>query len=293
MHFTLYILSCILRVIEGKRGCVMTEYLMIVAVFTVPVLVLEIIMGRHKGVYKKEEFLVLLGSFFLGRNFVVPLVTALIAGLYLLFFPQYKGALGHVSFLLAYPVLLLVDEFCFYWVHRWAHVSHHPENNSLLWKMHRTHHAGKYMNVLLNCRVNLSWFLVVPTAWVNGLALYLGMFEVVAVNMLVKMGWNLITHSNFRWDDGVRSHRLFGPIFRALEHVVVSPGIHHTHHGYGRDGANYKNFGVVLSLYDWIFGTLHIPQGRPSKYGLPGKNAHWLEELFYPVVRIGAKAPSK
>ena len=32
--------------------------------------------------------------------------------------------------------------------------------------------------------------------------------------------------------------------------------------------------------------TLHIPDGRPYRYGIPGHDAHWLEELAYPLVRI-------
>lgn len=86
--------------------------------------------------------------------------------------------------------------------------------------------------------------------------------------------------------DAVRRHRLFGPMFRAAEHVIVSPGIHHTHHGFGKDGASYRNFGVMLSVWDWLFGTLHIPEGRPYRYGIPGHNAHWLEELAYPLIRM-------
>ena len=62
--------------------------------------------------------------------------------------------------------------------------------------------------------------------------------------------------------------------------------------GYGRDGKAFRNFGTIISLYDWIFGTLHIPEGRPSRYGLPGANAHWLEELFYPLVRTRRTKPA-
>jgi sterol desaturase/sphingolipid hydroxylase (fatty acid hydroxylase superfamily) len=65
--------------------------------------------------------------------------------------------------------------------------------------------------------------------------------------------------------------------------------IHHTHHGFGKDGASYRNFGVMLSLWDWLFGTLHIPEGRPHRYGIPGHDAHLLEELLYPLVRIDTK----
>ncbi len=258
-----------------------------VAVATVFLLLLEIVTGRHKGVYQPGDFKLLLGSFMLGRGVMALLAAALVAGIYNLVIPASTGTLDGTSFWLALPLLMLVDEFCFYWVHRWAHEGMGPRKwLGGLWKIHRTHHSGKHMNVMLNFRLNLSWYFIIPAAWVNGLALHLGLAEAVVTNILIKQVWNVVTHSNFRWDDPIRRHRVLGRYFRALEHVLVSPGIHHTHHGYGKDGATYRNFGVVLSLYDWLFGTLKIPEGRPARYGLPGPTAHWLEELFYPLVRI-------
>src|SRR3546814_11228835 len=87
----------------------------------------------------------------------------------------------------------------------------------------------------------------------------------------------------FRWDDAIRRSRRFGRLFRAIETVLVSPGIHHTHHGYGRDGASFRNYAVTFSFLDRIFGTLHIPEGRPANYGLPGPTPPWFEEVFFPV----------
>jgi len=116
-------------------------------------------------------------------------------------------------------------------------------------------------------------------------AAYLGLGTAGAMAVTTIYAWNLITHAHFRWDDAVRRHRIFGPAFRAFEHVIASPGIHHSHHGYGKDGGNFRNYAVTFSFLDAIFGTLHIPEGRPWRYGLPGQNAHWSEEVLYPLVR--------
>ncbi|MFV8817010.1 sterol desaturase family protein [Haliea sp. E17] len=262
-----------------------------VGVATAVILLLEVITGRHRGVYAKGDFIVMLGSVVLGRGVMGPLAAGLIALLYGLVLPgQLRGILSGMSVWVQVPLVLLVGEFFFYWVHRWAH---QPLQHPILWKIHRTHHAARHMNVLLNFRLNLSWFLIIPSAWISGLALYLGLYEGVLGYIVALQIWNTVTHSHFRWDDTVRSHRYAGPLFRALEHVLVSPGIHHTHHGFGRDGKNYRNFGTVVSVYDWMFGTLHIPDGRPANYGLPIRDPHWLEQLFYPLVRMPApqKAP--
>jgi sterol desaturase/sphingolipid hydroxylase (fatty acid hydroxylase superfamily) len=149
--------------------------------------------------------------------------------------------------------------------------------------MHRTHHTAKYVNVLLNFRISLFWALVAGLTWVMSLAVYLGQAKAAGAAVIVFSFWGIFTHSDFRWDDAIRRHRILGPAFRGLEHVFISPGIHHSHHGYGKDGGSYRNFGIFLSIYDWLFGTLHIPEGRPFRYGLPGTTPHWADDAFSPL----------
>jgi sterol desaturase/sphingolipid hydroxylase (fatty acid hydroxylase superfamily) len=126
---------------------------------------------------------------------------------------------------------------------------------------------------------------VVPTPWVLGVATCLGLGQAAALTLLVVFGWNLLTHSHFRWDDALRRHPLTRRAMAVFENVIVTPGIHHTHHGYGRDGKSFRNYAVMFSFIDRLFGTLHVPEGRPAHYGLPGPNAHWAEETFFPLYR--------
>lgn len=268
----------------------MANYMVWVLVGSMLLLLVEVLSGRHRNVYRPGDFKILIGSVLIGRGFMAIVASATVATLYSFVLPVYQGYFAEASFWFVLPLLVLIDEFFFYWVHRFAHQGFAPDSRlGWLWKLHRTHHSGRHMNVLLYYRLNLFWYFVIPSAWVLGAALYLGLGKAVLGVIVIKNIWNVVTHSNFRWDDVLRSSRFSGPVFRALEHVFVSPGIHHTHHGYGKDGKTYRNFGVVLSLYDWVFGTLHIPEGRPDHYGLPGKDAHWLEELFYPLVNFERK----
>jgi hypothetical protein len=52
----------------------------------------------------------------------------------------------------------------------------------------------------------------------------------------------------------------FGPV---IEHVLNSPAQHQIHHS---DAVRHhdKNFGVNLSVWDWMFGTLYLTQSRPE-----------------------------
>jgi len=264
----------------------MQQFFIWVAAGTALILAAEVIMGRHRGAYTRGDIPLLVISFVSGRAVVGPMMVAVIAAIYAFLLPEWKGALASTPFWIGFPALLLFEEFVFYWVHRISHQNRNSKEQ-MFWKLHRTHHSGRHMNVVLQARVNLFWYVIIPTGWTLGLGLYLGLEQAAAAASVTIVAWNTVTHSSFRWDDAVRRHRIFGPIFRAIEHVFVSPGIHHTHHGYGRDGAGYRNFGTVLSVWDWLFGTLHIPEGRPWRYGNPGPTAHWTEELFYPLVGFG------
>jgi len=251
---------------------------------TLIVLVLEIAFGRHKGVHRPRDFFLMGSSFLIGRILLAPVTALFTSGVWAFTLGDaYQDSLSDLPLWAALALVLLGGELVFYWVHRWAH---QPRRFPILWKIHRTHHSAPYMNVLTTFRLNLAWYFIIPAGWANGLALYLGMTEAVFFYIGMLTIWNTVTHADFRWDDRIRASTTWGPAFRAFEHVFVSPGIHHTHHGYGRDGKSYRNLCTILSFWDWVFGTLHIPEGRPAHYGVPGHNAHWLEELAYPLVRM-------
>ncbi|MDB6061945.1 MAG: Sterol desaturase [Verrucomicrobiaceae bacterium] len=251
------------------------------------VLVAELCAGRLKTLFTKHDVLTTATCMLVGMSVMRPLAGLLIAHLFALLLPAYAGALSAIPLWSGIPLVLLTTEFCFYWVHRMAH---NPKKHPFLYRLHRTHHSASFMNISVFWRVNVFWTFVTPHGWVLGLAIYLGMTQAAAVSILVIMFWNIFTHSDFRWDDWLRRRPRAARVLRLIEHVVVTPGMHHTHHGYGRDGKSYRNFAVFFSFYDFLFGTIHHPQGRPAQYGLPGAEVGWLEQALYPLVWRKTKA---
>lgn len=246
------------------------------------VLLLEIVAGRHRNLYSRNDWLVNGLCIVVGSS-VRPMLAVIVATAIGLLLPNGRNALADVPFWQALIAIVLLAEFANYWAHRGAHNFERHRYFDWLWRLHRVHHTAKYMNVLLHFRVSLFWTLVSGLTWVVSLAVYLGQGAAAGVAIFIFALWGVVTHSHFRWDDWLRKRPLAGKVLRALEHVIVTPGLHHAHHGYGRDGGLQRNFGVLLSIYDWAFGTLHIPQGRPKFYGIPRPTPHWAEEVFFPL----------
>jgi sterol desaturase/sphingolipid hydroxylase (fatty acid hydroxylase superfamily) len=73
---------------------------------------------------------------------------------------------------------------------------------------------------------------------------------VVAAYALSTFVLAAFTHGNIRWPSVVE--RFLQPILNTLE-------MHRIHHSIMQEESN-TNFGVVLSIWDRIFGTLRLPQ---------------------------------
>ncbi|MFA7555589.1 MAG: sterol desaturase family protein [Spongiibacteraceae bacterium] len=254
------------------------------------VLVLEILKGRHRNIYRKEDIIITGGAFLLGRNLVAPLLAVGMAAGFAKLMPALKGSLSDAPIWAATLSLLLIGEFLFYWVHRAAH---NPRKHPHLFNMHATHHSARFLNLSVMSRYNVFWPIVQPYAWMASLGFYLGMTEAVTLFFICIMIWNTLTHTHFRWDDTISEHLSFGPkLVQVVELIFITPKLHHTHHGYGKNGKAYRNFCTIFSFYDRLFGTLYIPQGRPEHYGIMGKNidnTHYLEQLFYPFYTTSKK----
>ena len=74
----------------------------------------------------------------------------------------------------------------------------------------------------------------------------------------------------------------FGPV---IEHVVNSPAQHQIHHSDAPRHFN-KNFGINLSLWDWMFGTLYVTQRKPEpiQFGAGERDDHRYLTLYSLIV---------
>lgn len=190
---------------------------------------------------------------FIGLSGLVDLLvnTALISLVVWLagFFPA--AMLQDVPLSVGIVGVLLVGGFGDYWAHRWAH------EWSWWWKLHAVHHAPHRMVALNNMRLH-PIDLGLKLAFANVPVLMLGFSpEALALAGAVK-GLNIaFQHADLDLQHGF------------INYVFSTNSLHRWHHSANAKEAN-RNYGGVLSIYDLLFGSFHLPTdtAEPKKMGL-------------------------
>jgi len=128
-----------------------------------------------------------------------------------------------------------------------------------LWTFHKVHHSITTMDWIGNWHFHwmeivvyrcLQWL---PLAWLD--AAPEATFAVAVVSTI----WGDLNHANLNVELG------------RLGYVFNSPRMHLWHHDQSAEGGIAKNFGVIFSLWDFLFGTAFWPRDRePVQLGYPG-----------------------
>ncbi len=157
-------------------------------------------------------------------------------------------------------LLLLASDFSTYWVHRVHH--EHPT----LWPFHAVHHSAEVLTPVTVYRKHPLYTLIsgtvrgVLTGALQGLLLalfvdHLAPAQILGVNAFY-LAFNALT-ANLRHTHVWLS---FGPV---LERLFISPAQHQVHHSSAVEHHN-RNYGEVLAVWDWMFGTLYVPARREA-----------------------------
>jgi sterol desaturase/sphingolipid hydroxylase (fatty acid hydroxylase superfamily) len=220
-----------------------------VALFLI-IYLLEWKQGADRSHYKSRAFLndVAYTLFYRGGFYSVFILSAVTSA----FAPNLEFMrLNLVNYLpagVAYVCWWLTFDFFGYWMHRWQHRS------SFLWAFHSVHHAPESMTFLTSYRLHVVEQLIANVVMYTP-ALLLGMPPAAWLPIyLLQTFFESIQHSALNWR--------FGPLYR----VVVSPTFHAFHHSVERRHYD-RNYGKVLSVWDFLFGTA-VDGPRPTQYGI-------------------------
>ena len=198
----------------------------------------------------------------------------------------------------------IVRDFVQWWTHRLLH------RVDFLWKFHKVHHSVEQMGFAAHLRYHWMETIVYRTIEFLPLALLgIGLYDffIIHIFTLVIGHYN---HSNITVDgkvtggiigafigvligfgffdiaiipEGILIYSLLiilsctvlgalllGPV---MKYIFNSPEMHIWHHAYNlpEDRRYGVNFGLSLAIWDYLFGTAHIPHnGRDIRLGFPG-----------------------
>lgn len=150
-------------------------------------------------------------------------------------------------------LIMLATDFIQYWLHYAFH------KIPFLWRFHSIHHSAEEMDWVAGARMH--FFEIAVLRGVTALPMLTLGFDPAAVQvyLVIVYFYSAFVHANIGWT------------FGALERFFVTPRFHHWHHGSEKEALD-VNFAVHFPLFDWLFGTYHMPEGRwPKAYGVHGE----------------------
>ncbi|NQT94137.1 MAG: sterol desaturase family protein, partial [Lentisphaerae bacterium] len=129
-----------------------------------------------------------------------------------------------------------------------------------LWGIHRLHHSIRIMDWIGNFRFHWGEIIVYKTVKYLPLAVLGARWESILVSAVIATLIGNLNHSNLNIS--------WGP----FRYVLNSPRMHIWHHDKNPASRAGVNFGVVFSLWDWIFGTAYMPREakQPAELGFRG-----------------------
>ena len=149
----------------------------------------------------------------------------------------------------------VVRDFVQWWTHRLLHSS--PQ----LWEFHKVHHSVEQMGFAAHLRYHWMETIVYRSIEYIPLALIgIGLRDFFIIHIFT-LAVGHFNHSNIKVNLGF------------LKYIFNNPQMHIWHHAHDMPEShkNGVNFGITLSIWDYLFRTDYIPyEGRDIKLGFPG-----------------------
>ncbi|WP_030372207.1 sterol desaturase family protein [Streptomyces rimosus] len=145
------------------------------------------------------------------------------------------------------PLMLLAQDFFYYWSHRGHHVIR------ILWACHVVHHSSQKFNFTTALRQPWTTWTVWP--------FYVPMIALGVHPAAVAF----CSSANLVYQFWVHTERV-GKLPRPFEFVLNTPSHHRVHHA-SQGGYLDRNFGGILIIWDRMFGSF-VPETARPVYGL-------------------------
>jgi sterol desaturase/sphingolipid hydroxylase (fatty acid hydroxylase superfamily) len=201
-------------------------------------------------------------------GFGAPVIAAALLGLDWGTVKQYP--LDPWTSLLFWIVWMLTAELGYYGAHRMYH------QVPLFWEFHKVHHSAEVLTPITTFRTHPMFdaasgvFVAVVRGFIlAGIVAAFGI-QFSAVHLL---GFNLFNATFQLFGKHLRHSHIWWAWGPRLTHVFLCPAQHQIHHSRDPKHAN-KNYGEMLALWDWLFGSLYIAREKEDlQFGIDEPHA--------------------
>lgn len=171
-------------------------------------------------------------------------------------------------------VFFLVTDFIQWFTHVLLH------RYEFLWRFHKVHHSVEQMGFAAHLRYHwMENVFYTPMKYIA--VMLIGGFtpDMAYIVFYFAIAIGHLNHANINLD--------YGP----LKYILNNPKMHIWHHAHDlpKDRPHGMNYGISLSLWDYVFRTNYIPEdGRDIKLGFPGMKSFpktFWGQLVYGFVR--------
>ena len=193
----------------------------------------------HRSFSQKiyKESIVTNTTAFLVNNVILTILRA--SSLFLV--AQQFSSFGLLSGLQNGPLKwLLAFAFFDLAIYAWHFASHKYE---WLWRFHKVHHSDKSFNVSTGFRFHV-FDLLLEIVYKCVFVIVIGVDAYLVLSIeIIELFFIFFHHANIRV-----------PNEQAISNYIITPGLHRTHHSTLRVEHD-SNYGIVLAVWDRIFGT--------------------------------------
>ena len=228
-------------------------------------------MWRHKSTWVDFQIIVL--NNFFANSFMVTwrfnaalMTTTFLAVLVHVFGPAPHFLAWTPVMLVLYTILVAMADDLGYFI---FHLASH--RIGWLWAFHKVHHSAETLTVLANVRTHPVEYAItepckaITTSLVLAPAIYLGTGHATLVDVL---GMNLMAAFYCVLGTQLHHSHVWLSWGKVLSHVLISPAQHQIHHSSAPRHWN-RNMGGNFAFWDWICGTLYVPEGHEEiSFGL-------------------------
>lgn len=242
--------------------------------------------------YKSQLFLILLNP---GKYLFVPISTAALS----LGTLKTLNLIGRVpwekSEPAGWPLLFvgfigfLIQDFSEFLNHKLAH------KIPFYWDIHEVHHSAEVLTPLTSKRHHPLFSIINTTLKIT----FLGVVQGVLVWLFFKsLGFYVLMSLNvlmliFNAFGGNFRHSHVWVSFGWFDRLFISPAMHQIHHSVDLKHRN-KNFGLWLTIWDRMFGSLYIPKEKEVlefgiERGIESPHSNLLRFFFLPLLKIARR----